>query len=125
VNRVSTTTANQTEVTVRVYQGEGRKVESNLFLGEFDVSGIPRGPAGQEIDIRFTYDLNGVLEVEATIVATQRKVSHAITRHARGMSPAWSTPKQEEPLTSTRTLSPKGRGEGIKDVFATWLRGLR
>ena len=88
VNRVSTTTANQTAVTVRVYQGEGRKIEDNLFLGEFDAGGIPRGPAGQEIDIRFTYDLNGVLEVEATIVATRKKVTHVITRHARGLSPA-------------------------------------
>ena len=86
VNRVTTTTANQTEVIVRVYQGEGRKIEDNLFLGEFDVGGIPRGAAGQEIDIRFTYDLNGVLEVEATIVATKRRVSHVITRHARGLS---------------------------------------
>jgi molecular chaperone HscC len=88
VNRVSTTTANQTEVTVRVFQGEARKTGENLFLGEFDVSGIPRGPAGQEVDIRFTYDLNGVLEVEATIVATQKKVTHVITRHARGLSTA-------------------------------------
>ncbi len=88
VNRVSTTTANQTGVAVRVYQGEGRKVEDNLFLGEFDVTGIPRGAAGQEIDIRFTYDLNGVLEVEATIVATKRRITHVITRHAHGLTPS-------------------------------------
>src|SRR5262249_1897207 len=34
----------------------------------------------------FTYDLNGVLEVEATIVETRKKVSHLITRYARGLS---------------------------------------
>ena len=86
VNRVSTITPNQTSVVVRVFQGEGRKVEDNLFLGEFDVSGIPRGAAGQEVDIRFTYDLNGVLEVEATIVATKQQVIHIITRHAKNLS---------------------------------------
>ena len=32
------------------------------------------------MDIRFTYDLNGVLEAEATIVATKKVVTHVITR---------------------------------------------
>lgn len=86
VQRLSTLEANQTKIDVKVYQGEGRRVEDNLFLGEFEVKGIPRGPAGQEIDVRFTYDLNGVLEVEAVIVATKKKVSHVITKHTRGLS---------------------------------------
>ncbi|MEO8497990.1 MAG: Hsp70 family protein, partial [Planctomycetota bacterium] len=88
VQRLSTLTANQTQLRVGVYQGEARRVEDNLKLDEFVVQGIPRGPAGQEIDIRFTYDLNGVLEVEATVVETKRKVSVVITKHARGASPA-------------------------------------
>ncbi len=86
VQRLSTLEPNQTEVLVKVYQGEARRVEDNLFLGEFEVTGIPRGPAGQEVDIRFTYDLNGVLEVEASIVATRKKITHVITRHTRGLS---------------------------------------
>ncbi len=86
VERVATVAANQTVLTLKIYQGEARRVEDNLFLGEFEVNGIPPGPAGQEVDVRFTYDLNGVLEAEATIVATKRKVSHVVTRHARGMS---------------------------------------
>lgn len=87
VKVVSTVHPNQTKVTVRVYQGESRRVKDNLLLGEFELDGIPRGPAGQDVEIRFTYDLNGVLEVEATVVETRRKVSHVITRHARNMSP--------------------------------------
>lgn len=86
VERVTTLRANQTEVNVKIYQGEGRRVENNLFLGEFLVKGIPRGPAGQEIDIRFTYDLNGVLEVEAVVVETRAKFTHVVTRYARGLS---------------------------------------
>jgi molecular chaperone HscC len=88
VERVSTLHPNQTEVTVKIYQGENRRVENNLFLGEFTVKGIPRGPAGQPVDIRFTYDLNGVLEVEATVVETRQKVTHVVTRYARGLSQA-------------------------------------
>jgi molecular chaperone HscC len=86
VQRVCTIEPNQTTVAVKIYQGEGRRVEDNLFLGEFEVKGIPRGPAGQEVDVRFTYDLNGVLEVEATVVDTQQQFTHVITRYARGLS---------------------------------------
>jgi molecular chaperone HscC len=86
VKRVATVTANQTEVSVRVFQGEGRRVEDNLLLGEFSVRGIPNGPAGQEVDIRFTYDLNGVLEVEATVVASNKKTQLVLTNHSRGMT---------------------------------------
>jgi molecular chaperone HscC len=86
VERVVTMHANQTEIAVKVYQGESRKTENNLLLGEFTVKGIPRGPKGQEVDVRLTYDLNGVLEVEATVVETRQKATHVITRYARGLS---------------------------------------
>jgi molecular chaperone HscC len=86
VKRVGTVAPNQTEMIIKVYQGEGRRVENNLFLGEFRVRGIPAGPPGQEVDVRFTYDLNGVLEIEATVVETKNKVNHIITRHAKGLT---------------------------------------
>jgi molecular chaperone HscC len=84
--RVSTVQAHQTLIAVRIFQGEGRRVEDNVLLGEFEVRGVPPGPAGQEVDLRFTYDLNGVLEVEATIVKTGKRVSHVIAKHAKGMT---------------------------------------
>jgi molecular chaperone HscC len=87
VQRVGTVAPNQTAVKVRVFQGEARRVEDNLCLGEFEVTGLPPGPAGQPVDIRFTYDLNGVLEVEAVIVVTGKKVNHLITRNARHLTP--------------------------------------
>lgn len=86
VERVGTVYANQTEIVVKIYQGESRRVEDNLFLGEFAVKGIPRGPADQAVDVRFTYDLNGLLEVEATVVETKQKVTHVVTRYARGLT---------------------------------------
>jgi molecular chaperone HscC len=86
VERVSTMYANQTEIKIKVYQGESRRTKDNLLLGEFKVTGIPRGPAGQEVDLRLTYDLNGVLEVEATVVDTHKKTSIVIAKHTRGMS---------------------------------------
>jgi molecular chaperone HscC len=86
VEPVATLYPNQTELMVKIYQGESRRVEDNLYLGEFTVKGVPRGPAGQAVDIRFTYDLNGVLEVEATVVQTRQKTTHVVTRYAHGLS---------------------------------------
>lgn len=80
--------ANQTSVNIRVFQGESRRVEDNLFLAEFELKGIPRGPAGQRITIRFTYDLNGVLEVEAGAGDSGAKASCVITRHAQNLTDA-------------------------------------
>ncbi|HEX3658914.1 MAG TPA: Hsp70 family protein [Pirellulales bacterium] len=87
VHRLSTLDANQTQVAIKLYQGESRRVEGNLLISEFMVTGIPRAPAGQPIDIRFTYDLNGVLEAEATVVETAKTVRHVVTRYARGLTP--------------------------------------
>ena len=87
VRRVGTVSHGQRSVDLNIYQGEGRKVTDNLLIGSFKAKGVPDGPAGQEIDVRFTYDLNGVLEVEATIVATGHRVSHVLTRYAKELGP--------------------------------------
>ncbi|MEM8943770.1 MAG: molecular chaperone HscC [Planctomycetota bacterium] len=82
----STMQPNQQTVQIDVYQGEHRRVEKNLKLGELTVSNIPPGPAGQEIYIRFTYDLNGLIEVEAYAGGTGKKFSTVLTQHAAELS---------------------------------------
>ena len=84
----STVFPNQQEVLVRVFQGESRKVEGNLLLGELNVSEIPPGPAGTPICVRFTYDLNGILEVEAFPQAGGKRFRTVLTQHVQGLSPA-------------------------------------
>lgn len=97
VSQISTIQPNQTEIQIKIYQGESRRVEENVLLGKFTVKGVPRGPSGQGVEIRFTYDLNGVLEVEATISATQQKITHIIASHAKGLTP-------EEIARAVRTM---------------------
>ncbi|MAC56249.1 MAG: molecular chaperone HscC [Gimesia sp.] len=80
---VGTVEPNQREMTVNVYQGEGRKVEDNLFLGTMKVTGIPPGPSGKPVHLRFTYDLNGILEVEAFVPETGKKFKTVLTQHAK------------------------------------------
>ena len=84
----STVMENQSEVLLKVYQGESRKVEQNHLLGELRVTGIPPGPAGRPFTVRFTYDINGILEVEALIDATGEKFNTVLTNHAGDMTEA-------------------------------------
>ncbi|UPG90755.1 Hsp70 family protein [Luteibacter aegosomaticola] len=62
--------AEQREILIAVYQGESRMVRDNIRLGEVKAP-IEPGPAhAGGVDVRFTYDVNGLLEVEVTVVAT-------------------------------------------------------
>lgn len=81
-----TVSANQREVQVGIYQGEGRKVEDNLKLGDLSVTGIPPGPRGMPVHVRFTYDINGILEVEAYVPDSGRKFRTVLKQHAKGLS---------------------------------------
>ncbi|MGP2435544.1 Hsp70 family protein, partial [Listeria monocytogenes] len=64
---IATIKDNQEQVVVPIYQGESRMVSDNIALGELSVP-IPKRKAGEvSLDIRFTYDVNGILEVEAKV----------------------------------------------------------
>lgn len=81
VQRYSTVEDQQREISVQVYQGEHSHCRDNHRLGELLVRGIPSGPAGTEsIDVRFTYDLNGILDVDATVLSTQKTQNLVIER---------------------------------------------
>lgn len=57
----------QRQVMVQIYQGEHRFCRQNVLLGELEVD-VPPRPAGEvKIDIRYTYDLNGVLDVDVAV----------------------------------------------------------
>ncbi|WP_414440648.1 molecular chaperone HscC [Burkholderia sp. 22PA0106] len=56
---------NQTRVNLKVYQGESHAVADNILLGRLPID-VPAAPAGSvKIEVRFTYDVNGLLEVIA------------------------------------------------------------
>jgi molecular chaperone HscC len=78
---------NQASVRVQVYQGESRRPENNILIGELVVP-VPRGPSGQEsVEVRFTYDINGALEVEITALSTGVK-ERRVFRNASNLSEA-------------------------------------
>jgi len=73
VERYHTLADKQTQIHLPIYQGENPLVKNNILLGELKVT-VPKKPAFEEsVDVRFTYDLNGLLEVEVTVVSTGKK----------------------------------------------------
>ena len=59
-----TTHDGQRTIEVKVYQGEQRYCLDNTYLGCLEIA-VPPAPRGQQsIRVRFTYDINGLLEVE-------------------------------------------------------------
>ena len=83
---VATVQNNQREMLVRVFQGESRRTEDNLFLGDLTVSGLPPARAGLPVHLRFTYDLNGILEVEAFVPDTGKKYQVVLRHNVKGLS---------------------------------------
>ena len=64
----------QTQINLDIYQGENMRPEDNILLGDLKVE-VPAGPAGVEgVDVRFTYDINGALEVEVKALSTEKQV---------------------------------------------------
>jgi len=64
---------NQRQVVFVIYQGEARDVKKNVKLGELTVP-VPPRPAGEvAVDVRFTYDTSGMLEVDIEVPATGMK----------------------------------------------------
>lgn len=66
----------QTAAVIEVYQGESSSVRYNHCIGEFVLKGIPDRAAGKEaIEVSFSYNQNGMLQVTGTIVSTGTKAS--------------------------------------------------
>lgn len=77
----------QTKIELNIYQGEHARCERNHHIGRLTVSGIPRHPSEvRSVDVRFTYDLNGILEVETTIVKTGKKARLVIEQRPGTLS---------------------------------------
>ena len=88
INSFTTAEDNQTEITVRVYQGESALASKNSFVGQPRLAGITPAPSGTPgIDVCFDIDNGGNLRVSATDKATQKKVE-AVLESPYRLNPA-------------------------------------
>ena len=102
---------------LEIFQGENRRVEENLLLGKIKVKGIPRGPkADRDVEVRFTYDLNGILEVEAVVLGTGRKVKTIIQERPGKLSPR----ELEKALDAMQALKTHPREDQPNRLALAW-----
>ena len=76
----STAADNQPAVSIHVLQGEREMAASNKTLGRFELVGIPPAPRGiPQIEVTFDIDANGIVNVSAKDLATNKEQSIQIT----------------------------------------------
>ena len=76
----STAADNQTSVEIHVLQGERPSAKDNRTLGKFHLVGIPPAPRGiPQIEVTFDIDANGILNVAAKDLGTNREQKITIT----------------------------------------------
>jgi molecular chaperone DnaK len=80
-SKIFTTAADyQTAVTIHVVQGERPMATDCVSLGIFNLSGIPPAPRGvPQIEVTFDIDANGIVNVAAKDMATQKEAKITIT----------------------------------------------
>ena len=84
-SEIFTTAADgQMEVEINVLQGEREMAAANKSLGRFHLTGIPPAPRGvPQVEVTFDIDANGIVNVSAKDLATQKAQSITITGTTR------------------------------------------
>lgn len=83
----STAADSQTQVDIHVLQGERQMAAQNVTLGRFTLDGIPPAPRGiPKIEVTFDIDANGIVNVKAKDMATNKE-HHITITSSGGLSP--------------------------------------
>jgi molecular chaperone DnaK len=82
----STAADSQTQVGIKVLQGEREMAADNKSLGNFDLVGIPPAPRGvPQIEVSFDIDANGIVNVAARDKATGKE-QNIVIQSSGGLS---------------------------------------
>ena len=79
----------QDHVEIEVFQGEARMTKDNQRIGQLSVHGLRHMPGQKrpgEVDVRFSYDMNGILEVEITVLSSGQKKRLVIEQRPGSLS---------------------------------------
>ncbi|MGF6191848.1 Hsp70 family protein [Serratia sp. 2723] len=86
VESFTTTHVEQKAIRIAIYQGESPHVDNNILVDEFTVPVKPNGHI-QSLDVRFSYDINGLLEVDVHLPDSGDSFSKVIDHSPIGLSP--------------------------------------
>ena len=91
-----TSSLGQTKVDIVVYQGENMQASKNFRLGNLVIP-VPKNMEYHEsFSVRFTYDLNGILDIDVRIHSTQEHFNKTILQNHVQLSPEEIKAKQAE-----------------------------
>ena len=87
----STAADGQTQVEIKVHQGEREMAADNKLLGQFQLVGIPPAPRGvPQIEVTFDIDANGIVNVHARDKGTGKE-QQIVIQSSGGLSKVYST----------------------------------
>ena len=120
VKTVQTLHDNQEQVLLKIFQGESRLVRDNVALGQLEMQ-VPKRPAGEvSLDVRFTYDINGLLEAQVSIPLTGESRSLVIENN-----PGVLTPEEiQERLKALEQLKVHPRDQQVNTLLSARLERL-
>lgn len=102
----------QPMLNLKVYQGENPMVANNILLGTLDIPlDSRRAAAANQVVVRFTYDINGVLQVEVTPQATGVRHELLLERNP-GMLGAEEIRARLAALSQLK-IHPRGKQENV------------
>ncbi|MGA8138773.1 MULTISPECIES: molecular chaperone HscC [Pseudomonas] len=120
VKTVYTLQDNQAVVLLKIYQGESRLVRDNVFLGQLEMP-VPKRKAGEvSLDVRFTYDNNGLLEAQVNIPLTGEQHSLIIENNPGVLSPE----EIQQRLQALTLLKVHPRDQQVNTVLSARLERL-
>lgn len=77
---------NQRKLNIRVYQGDSLVAKENLLITGLEIE-IPPKPAGQiRVEVKYTYDINGILEIDLTCEDNGKEVHKVVVNENIGLS---------------------------------------
>lgn len=85
VNHYHSMQEGQREIVLRIYQGEQRLCQENIFLGELLVK-LPPNKEHLSIEVRFSYNPNGILDVDVHVPSSGEKLQKVLINHQSVMS---------------------------------------
>jgi len=78
----------QTQLVIKVFEGEHHMTKGNRLLGQFDLTDIPAAPRGvPKIDVTFEVDANGILNVKAKDKGTGKSERITINNEKGRLTP--------------------------------------
>jgi molecular chaperone DnaK len=128
---ISTTTDNQIEVKVNVYEGERPMAADNRFLGSILLGGISPAPSGiAQIEVSFDIDANGLLTVSAKNLASGQVVKSTfhspsqLTAEELAHSKKFMAERISRIAAQLSWEEEKGRIEPLKQKVLMWKQDI-